>query len=42
MISIVFGLLTAVFFASSSLFSSRAVKVIGSWSAVAWAMLVGL
>lgn len=42
MISIVFGLLTAVFFASSSLFSSRAVKVIGSWSAVAWTMLVGL
>lgn len=42
MISIVFGLATAVFFASSSLFSSRAVKVIGSWSAVAWAMLVGL
>jgi drug/metabolite transporter (DMT)-like permease len=41
-ISIVFGLLTAVFFASSSLLSSRAVKVIGSWSAVAWAMLVGL
>jgi drug/metabolite transporter (DMT)-like permease len=41
-ISIVFGLATAVFFASSSLLSSRAVKVIGSWSAVAWAMLVGL
>ncbi len=42
MISVVFGLATAVFFASSSLLSSRAVKVIGSWSAVAWAMLVGL
>lgn len=42
MISIVFGLATAVFFASSSLLASRAVKVIGSWSAVAWAMLVGL
>lgn len=42
MVSIVFGLATAVFFASSSLLSSRAVKVIGSWSAVAWAMLVGL
>ena len=42
MISIVFGLATAVFFASSSLLSSRAVKVIGSWSTVAWSMLVGL
>lgn len=42
MVSIVFGLATAVFFASSSLLSSRAVKVIGSWSSVAWAMLVGL
>jgi drug/metabolite transporter (DMT)-like permease len=41
-ISVVFGLLTAIFFASSSLLSSRAVKVIGSWSAVAWTMLVGL
>jgi drug/metabolite transporter (DMT)-like permease len=41
-ISIVMGLATAVFFASSSLFSSRAVKVIGSWSAVAWTMLIGL
>jgi drug/metabolite transporter (DMT)-like permease len=41
-ISIVFGLATAVFFASSGLMSSRAVKVIGSWSAVAWAMLIGL
>ena len=41
-VSIVFGLATAVFFASSSLMSSRAVKVIGSWSSVAWAMLVGL
>lgn len=42
MISIVFGLLTAVFFASSSLMSSRAVKVIGSASSVAWVMAVGL
>lgn len=41
-ISIVFGLATAVFFAASSLMSSRAVKVIGSWSSVAWTMLVGL
>jgi drug/metabolite transporter (DMT)-like permease len=41
-ISIAFGLGTAVFFASSSLLSSRAVKVIDSWSVVAWTMLVGL
>ncbi|MFZ4510061.1 MAG: EamA family transporter [Candidatus Nanopelagicales bacterium] len=42
MVSIVFGLLTACFFASSSLMSSRAVKIIGSASSVAWVMLVGL
>ena len=42
MVSIVFGLLTASFFASSSLLSSRSVKVIGSASSLAWAMLVGL
>lgn len=42
MISIVFGLGTAVFFASSSLMSSRTVKVIGSASSVSWVMLVGL
>lgn len=42
MISLVFGLLTACFFASSGLMSSRAVKVIGSGSSVAWTMLVGL
>jgi drug/metabolite transporter (DMT)-like permease len=41
-VSIVFGLLTAAFFASSSLLSSRSVKVIGSASSLAWAMLVGL
>jgi drug/metabolite transporter (DMT)-like permease len=41
-ISIVFGLGTAIFFASSSLMSSRAVKVIGSASSVAWVMLIGL
>jgi drug/metabolite transporter (DMT)-like permease len=41
-ISIVCGLGTAVFFACSSLLSSRAVKVISSWSVVAWSMLVGL
>ena len=42
MISIVFGLATAVFFASSGLMSSRAVKIIGAYSSVAWVMLVGL
>lgn len=42
MVSIVFGLLTATFFASSSLLSSRSVKIIGSASSLAWAMLVGL
>ncbi len=42
MISIVFGLATAIMFAASSLVSSRAVKVIGSWSSAAWTMLVGL
>jgi drug/metabolite transporter (DMT)-like permease len=42
MVSIVFGLATAVFFASSGLMASRSVKVIGSWSTVAWTMLVGL
>jgi drug/metabolite transporter (DMT)-like permease len=41
-VSIVFGLLTAAFFASSSLLSSRSVKIIGSASSLAWAMLVGL
>lgn len=42
MVSIVFGLATAVFFASSSLLSSRSVKIIGSASSLAWAMLTGL
>lgn len=42
MVSIVFGLLTASFFASTSLISSRAVKVIGSASSLAWTMVVGL
>lgn len=42
MSSIVFGLLTACFFASSSLLSSRSVKIIGSPSSLAWPMLVGL
>jgi len=41
-VSVVFGLLTACFFASSSLMSSRTVKVIGSPSSLAWMMLVGL
>ena len=42
MTSIVFGLVTAVFFASSSLLNSRAIRHISGWSVVAWAMLVGL
>ena len=42
MVSVVFGLLTACFFASSSLMSSRTVKVIGSPSSLAWMMIVGL
>ncbi len=41
-ISIVCGLGTALMFASSSLLSSRAVKIISPWSVVAWMMLVGL
>jgi drug/metabolite transporter (DMT)-like permease len=40
--SVVFGLATAICFAASSLIASRAVKVIGSWSATAWTMVVGL
>lgn len=42
MVTIVLGLLTASFFASTSLMSSRSVKVIGSASSLAWTMLVGL
>lgn len=42
MISIVFGLGTAVLWAGSSLLSSRAVKVISAWSVVAWSMMLGL
>ncbi len=42
MISILFGLGTAVCFAASSLLSSRAVRIIGPWSVTAWTMLFGL
>lgn len=42
MVTIVLGLLTASFFASTSLMSSRSVKAIGSASSLAWTMLVGL
>ena len=42
MLSVVLGLLTASFFASTSLISSRSVKVIGSASSLAWTMVVGL
>lgn len=41
-VSILFGLGTAVCFATSSLFSSRAVRMIGPWSVAAWTMVVGL
>ena len=42
MVTIILGLLTASFFASTSLMSSRSVKVIGSGSSLAWTMLAGL
>ena len=42
MISIVFGLATACFFATGSLLSSRAVKIIGAWSSAAWTLALGL
>ena len=42
MLTIVLGLLTASFFASTSLISSRSVKIIGSASSLAWTMVVGL
>lgn len=42
MTAVVFGLLTAVLFATSTLCSSRAVRIIPSYSVVASAMLVGL
>ena len=42
MLSVVLGLLTASFFASTSLITSRSVKIIGSASSLAWTMVVGL
>ena len=42
MVAIIFGLLTATFFASSSLLNARASRFMGSWAVVGWAMLVGL
>ena len=42
MISILGGLTTAVFFATSSLLASRAVKIIGAWSATAWTLAIGM
>lgn len=41
-VSIVFGLATALFFAAGSLTASRASRLIGAYSTVAWAMLIGL
>ncbi len=42
MISILFGLGTAVCFAAGGLINSRLTKIIGPWSTVAWVMLFGL
>ena len=42
MISIICGLGAAILFATSSLLSSRSVKIIDSWSVVAWNMTIGL
>lgn len=42
MISIVCGLVTAVLWASTLLGSSRSARLIGSWSTLAWVMLIGL
>lgn len=40
--AIIFGLITACFFAASSLMASRSVRMIGAWSGVAWMMIIGL
>lgn len=40
-VSIFFGLATAIFFAAGSLTASRAARLIGAYSTVAWAMLIG-
>lgn len=42
MTAIVFGIITACLWATSTLCSSRSVRMIGQFSVVAWAMLVGL
>jgi len=42
MIALVFGLVTAALWASTLLGSSRSAKLIGSWSTLAWVMLIGL
>ncbi|HEX7471686.1 MAG TPA: hypothetical protein VF323_01285, partial [Candidatus Limnocylindrales bacterium] len=42
MISVVGGLGAALLWAVATIASSRSTRVIGSWSAVAWVMLVGL
>jgi drug/metabolite transporter (DMT)-like permease len=41
-VAIIFGLLTAAFFATSSLCNARASRHMGSWAVVGWAMLIGL
>lgn len=42
MISIICGLVTAGLWASTLLGSSRSARLIGSWSTLAWVMLIGL
>lgn len=42
MIAIVGGLATAVLWATTLIVSSRAARLIGAWSTLAWVMLVGL
>ena len=42
MIAIIGGLATAVLWATTLIVSSRAARLIGAWSTLAWVMLVGL
>ena len=42
MIAIVFGLVTAVLWATTLLGSAGAARLIGAWSTLAWVMLIGL
>lgn len=42
MLSIVFGLATALFFSAGILSNSRSIRVIGNYSVLAWIMMIGL